>query len=779
MMLVYSEAILALLYRPIAYPYEAILIVSLLYRTFSLWDKQKRIKSIALLALTVCIVAVLKHLLSWIAELNTESFYEIVAPDSQQAIFYFENLIVFIANSFSIKKTIILLIFYGVIALSIKYLNQMISDKYDIMILNKMTIAFFKLLFIFSLLWHPAKTWSEARSLESKIKEVILDQAPFNLQPKNRNIKTLVYIGESTSSMHMSLYGYPRSTNPELQKILDSEETLLIFKNVFSTHTHTTWSLLEALTFKLDLSPIGSSKNSRKAIFFGNLFEPLISTSVLSSQSMTGSWSLGQHVLFADTPYISTYKNLPIGNNWMNEPRNDRKLIAGVRQWTQEISSNILIAHSITGHGPYDLYVSPEFSERKIDSFYQNLENPQAIFGSLTSNLTSSRAIDNLENYDLAMLEVDSNIADNIASIRSNPDPSVMIYFSDHGESVFTQSGHDSSKFQFEMITVPLIIYTNNAFREQYPTLQNELVKLKELSLHTPLTLRIIPHLLALIYGGNLPSQYRYQEQEHGQSIPIMKTIINQEGSPEIIDLSPNINSTNTQIEILKSKLIQSQTNLEIGYHRANSVASAIRGSCVADFIECDIVIEPDDIFVYHPPADNKQLRLSTIIQIAHAYHRGLWLDLKNLNDEYQFELLYNYLKRHKNIDRNSLFLELPSSSLNIILNSARVRAILRDWRIQGIRISYYMPYEDLEKHRTEKSDVTTLHIIELVNKINSIDALSDISFDHRYEAIIKSLPIHPKLAWNTWNVEAKNIKLLDKTKYRKVIAITKDPNSN
>lgn len=770
---------LALLMRPIIYPYEAILIVSLFYRAYSFWNVKKKTKMVAYFVLIAIMAGVFKHLISWIAELELEAFYEIFSPDLIQASFYFDNLALFIVNVFSMKKTTALFLFYGVIALALKYCTETLLEKYHIRILNKMTIRFFQLFFILSLLWGPLTTLNETRNTEQKLKGIILDQAPINLYLKNHTVKTLLYIGESTSSMHMSLYGYPRSTNPRLQKILESKENLLVFDNVFSTHSYTTWSLMEALTFSLDVPNIDELTEDKKVIFFGNLFKPSVSISVASTQSASGSWSLGQKVLFEGIHINQENQDLKVGNHWMNSARDDRWLLARIKQWTQEESSNILIAHSLTGHGPYDLYTSPDHRKNKIDSFYQNVENPQAIFGRNYSSLTADKAIKNLEDYDSAVLNIDSNIADSIVSIRSNSAPSVLLYFSDHGESVFTQSGHDSSRFQLEMITVPLIIYMNKAFCEQYPSIQNELVKLKDLSLHTPLTLRIIPHLLALIYGGHIPHKYRYKEQEKGHSIPVMTNILDLGHRDETANLSSSILSTNSQIEILKAKLTQPVSNIKIGYHRANSVASAIRGSRVANFLECDVVIGTNDLLVYHPPADDTGLKLSTITQIAHAYKRGLWLDLKNLDDEHKFELLDNYLKNDKNIDHSSLLLELPTNSIDVLLSSDRVRRILRDWGKQGIRISYYMPSDDLEKNMREKSPASFLRLVELVNQINSLGELSDISFDYRYEAIIKSLPIHSKLGWNTWSVEAANIKLLDKNKYRNVIAITQDWNVN
>lgn len=57
-------------------------------------------------------------------------------------------------------------------------------------------------------------------------------------------IGVLVYIGESTSILNMGVYGYPRDTTPRLSKLGREDPNLLVFHNVFSTHTHTSQSLL-------------------------------------------------------------------------------------------------------------------------------------------------------------------------------------------------------------------------------------------------------------------------------------------------------------------------------------------------------------------------------------------------------------------------------------------------------------------------------------------------------------------------------------------------------
>jgi glucan phosphoethanolaminetransferase (alkaline phosphatase superfamily) len=67
-------------------------------------------------------------------------------------------------------------------------------------------------------------------------------------------LNVILYIGESTSSLNMGIYGYPRQTTPELSRFQAENDNLLVFHNVFSTHVHTAPSLLEALSVGIDFS---------------------------------------------------------------------------------------------------------------------------------------------------------------------------------------------------------------------------------------------------------------------------------------------------------------------------------------------------------------------------------------------------------------------------------------------------------------------------------------------------------------------------------------------
>ena len=83
----------------------------------------------------------------------------------------------------------------------------------------------------------------------------------------------IVHIGESTSSMNWSLYGYFRDTNPRLMSLDENE--LMIFRNIFSTHTHTTPSLLDTFAFDLKKNNVDYANQTAYETPKINIFEIL------------------------------------------------------------------------------------------------------------------------------------------------------------------------------------------------------------------------------------------------------------------------------------------------------------------------------------------------------------------------------------------------------------------------------------------------------------------------------------------------------------------------
>ena len=80
----------------------------------------------------------------------------------------------------------------------------------------------------------------------------------------DNNINGIIYIGEFTSSLNFSSYGYFRETTPNL-KLLEKKINLFKF-DVLSTHTHTGLSLLEAFSLEL-VDEKSLEENNLKTIY--------------------------------------------------------------------------------------------------------------------------------------------------------------------------------------------------------------------------------------------------------------------------------------------------------------------------------------------------------------------------------------------------------------------------------------------------------------------------------------------------------------------------------
>ena len=57
----------------------------------------------------------------------------------------------------------------------------------------------------------------------------------------------MIYVGESTSALNLSLYGYPFDTTPSLNS-LTTDKKFIKFNRVYASHTHTVDALLSAFS---------------------------------------------------------------------------------------------------------------------------------------------------------------------------------------------------------------------------------------------------------------------------------------------------------------------------------------------------------------------------------------------------------------------------------------------------------------------------------------------------------------------------------------------------
>ena len=223
----------------------------------------------------------------------------------------------------------------------------------------------------------------------------------------------MLYIGESTSIMDMSVYGYPRKTTPNFDKLFSDEKGFLKFNNVFSTHIHTSQSLLEALSFwpnnNQDLLPIVR----RQRISIVDQLNSLgVKTLLFSNQGSSGTWAQAATIIFQNAKSEFSTKNKSLGNMEITAERpydhkffNDTitpKLLDSLSQ------PSFVVFHSYAGHGPYLDNIPKDFRV-KVDNFFNN-QTKFSIDGGLG-------AVGYVEDYDSAMRYVDYSVSNAIEKV--------------------------------------------------------------------------------------------------------------------------------------------------------------------------------------------------------------------------------------------------------------------------------------------------------------------------------------------------------------------------
>jgi hypothetical protein len=596
---------------------------------------------------------------------------------------------------------------------------------------------------------------------------------------ENRNIIIVVYIGESTSVMNMQIYGYPRQTTPELERLHQDDKGLLLFRNVFSTHTHTTPSLLEAMSIGLfdkeDLLPINER---RRVSIIDILSKENIQSYLISNQGQAGTWNQYSSIIFKNAEKTFSTSNKLLGNNdhIITKPFDHIFFADHLIPKMNKISAprrGLFFLHSYTGHGPYLEYIPVEF-RKSLDMNFASLNR-------------------NVDAYDTTIKYIDFSVVRSIDMIKFSDDPIVFIYFSDHGESVYSWRAHDASRFIHEMARIPFLLYFNSAARKEYPTLFKKYSDLSKTGAIS--TLAQLPSTLIDILGGDTTTILPNLPRVIGsiQSTPI-KPIIVRETSEGLTYVNLNqpsespdptysalLDKTDDSTAIFSTTHYNSSNNTKICYHQSNSVEKALRGSLVADCLEVDLVVQNDGaLSVSQSPPESKNVQLSQIIDIANRKNLSLWIDAKNLNSNFNCSILADFLGETTINNKRSL-IEFPS---NTPLGDKGILACSHKLQSLGYRTSYYVSKDKaslcsktLADGRQNVSDENCRSLQDDLENAYRSKIFTDFSFDYGVVMAMENIPVAKKLRWNTWNVQAKYFEKIHPERFDMVIMSNNDPN--
>ncbi len=630
---------------------------------------------------------------------------------------------------------------------------------------------------------------------ENQLKNIDYKLDTINIKlDKSRDLSVFLYIGEATSRLHWSLYDYFRSTNINLENFSNSNQ-LIIYDNIHSTHTHTSPSLMDALTIKANTRNDNLKLASEKIRYslIDILNSTSITTSLYSTQAKSGSWNLASSLIFknANNKIYSTKYNL--GNaNYINKDKPYDHVF--LKELTKEIDNslernNFYVFHSYAGHGNYKKNIPKEY-HKNIDDFYSR-HNNKAIFGKEFRNNQKEF----LENYDSAMNYISDNIVYSLNEISKKDKPIVFIYTSDHGESPLTGRAHDSSRFIWEMASVPFLVYFNDAAKLKYPELFKN-IELRSLKKNRNL-LSNLPSLILELFNikifdenSNLMkvSVCKFGNNDCFEDYHIIRKQLNSLGVVRLDYPIENnesfIDNTDrpTTFSNMKNYFSKIKSDLEICSHRTNSIARFIRFNSILNCMEIDVIIENDYLDVRHSTEKSTSLNLEDLIRIQKEKENILWLDVKQIKDVNQCEQLLNILKNiHSKNEKINLFIEFPSSIINKISSYEKC---ISDIKSMNFIISFYIPNnvksECIEEQSSQISnDNRCQYLNKILKKINNSNLFSDISFDYKNYDILKDNELIDNFTLNTWHIPDEIINLIDDKRFRLVIPFNDGINYN
>ncbi|WP_448107777.1 phosphoethanolamine transferase CptA [Pseudomonas azerbaijanoccidentalis] len=272
-----------------------------------------------------------------------------------------------------------------------------------------------------------------------------------NLKVMANQPSTLVLvIGESTNRQRMSLYGYPRETTPELDKLKDQ---LAVFDNVITPRPYTIEALQQVLTFADEDNP-----------------ELYLSTpSLVSMMKQAGYktfWITNQQTMTKRNTMLTTFSQQADEQVYLNNNRNqnaaqyDGDVIEPFNKALADAAPRkLIVVHLLGTHMSYQYRYPSTF-----DKFKDRNGVPAGVRDDQLPTYNS---------YDNAVLYNDFVVSSLIKDYAKTDPNGFLMYLSDHGEDVFDSAGHSTlgrneSKPTAPMYTIPFMAWASPKWRETH-----------------------------------------------------------------------------------------------------------------------------------------------------------------------------------------------------------------------------------------------------------------------------------------------------------------------
>lgn len=266
----------------------------------------------------------------------------------------------------------------------------------------------------------------------------------------NQPATLVLVIGESTNRQRMSLYGYPRETTPELDKLKDQ---LAVFDNVITPRPYTIEALQQVLTFADEENP--------------DLY--LSTPSLVSMMKQAGYktfWITNQQTMTKRNTMLTTFSEQADEQVYLNNNRNqnaaqyDGDVIEPFNKALADTAPRkLIVVHLLGTHMSYQYRYPPTFNK-----FTDRKGVPDGVRDDQVPTYNS---------YDNAVLYNDFVVSSLIKDYAKTDPNGFLLYLSDHGEDVFDSSGHNTlgrneNKPTAPMYTIPFMAWASPKWRETH-----------------------------------------------------------------------------------------------------------------------------------------------------------------------------------------------------------------------------------------------------------------------------------------------------------------------
>ncbi|AHZ67338.1 hypothetical protein OU5_0259 [Pseudomonas mandelii JR-1] len=266
----------------------------------------------------------------------------------------------------------------------------------------------------------------------------------------NQPATLVLVIGESTNRQRMSLYGYPRETTPELDKLKDQ---MAVFDNVITPRPYTIEALQQVLTFADEENP--------------DLY--LSTPSLVSMMKQAGYktfWITNQQTMTKRNTMLTTFSEQADEQVYLNNNRNqnaaqyDGDVIAPFNKALADaVPRKLIVVHLLGTHMSYQYRYPPTFNK-----FTDRKGVPDGVRDDQVPTYNS---------YDNAVLYNDFVVSSLIKDYAKSDPNGFLMYLSDHGEDVFDSVGHSTlgrneAKPTAPMYTIPFMAWASPKWRETH-----------------------------------------------------------------------------------------------------------------------------------------------------------------------------------------------------------------------------------------------------------------------------------------------------------------------